>query len=895
MSVEVIMTHENADFDAIASLFGASKLFPAATPVLPRRINRNGRAFLALYGAELPFVEPAELPRGRIRRVVLVDAQGMTTLKGMGRDVEVNIIDHHELARDLPPHWTYYGEPVGATTTLLVEAISARFLKKLTSIEATLLLLGIHEDTGSLSYESATARDVRAAAWLMEQGASLAVVNEFIHHPLAPEQRALYERLLEQSETREIEGHTVVVAWAEAPGFSEEVSTLAHKLRELLEPAALFVLVALDKRIQLVARSTTDDIDVSTVAARFGGGGHKHAAAALIRARSLQGVREELWRTLPEAVRPSVTVAQVMSRGVQVLSPQDTVADAYERMRRTGHEGYPVVAHGNVVGLLTRRAVDRALQFAMAEVPVTQVMDAGKVTVSSTDSLAHLQRTMIESGWGQVPVVEGERIVGVVTRTDLITQWGTPPAPPRRHEVITLLERSLSAPALALVRRISQQAQEMGCVPYFVGGLVRDLLLGQPIVDVDLVIEGDSIALARSLAAELGGRVRTHKRFGTAKWLLSPRVWREVAGGVPAESLPASIDLVTARTEFYTHPTALPQVERSSITQDLHRRDFTINTLAIRLDPEHWGELLDFYGGEADLQDGVLRVLHSLSFVDDPTRILRAARLESRLGFHLDERSAGLITDALPLLKRVSGDRIRHELELIFDEPEPERGLCRLEELGVLAYIHPSLHCDRWLRARYRTIREEFRPGIGQAEARRSETQRTEAPRVEAQGETWGLIPEDLSFLHLALLAYRLDGQELEELASRLKVKRDDTEELCQLPDLKEALSQLGKARRPSAIYRLLKPYPARVLAVAWIAANNKRLRERLRRYQSEWRRVEAALTGDDLRAMGLRPGPLFRDLLGALREARLDGKVRTRDDEVRMVERMVGEEGREG
>jgi len=291
----------------------------------------------------------------------------------------------------------------------------------------------------------------------------------------------------------------------------------------------------------------------------------------------------------------------------------------------------------------------------------------------------------------------------------------------------------------------------------------------------------------------------------------------------------------------------------------------------------------------------VIRVLHSLSFVDDPTRILRAARLESRLGFHLDERSAGLITDALPLLKRVSGDRIRHELELIFDEPEPERGLCRLEELGVLAYIHPSLHCDRWLRARYRTIREEFRPGIGQAEARRSETQRTEASRVEAQGETWGLIPEDLSFLHLAVLAYRLDGPELEELASRLKVKRDDTEELCLLPDLKEALSQLGKARRPSAIYRLLKPYPARVLAVAWIAADNKRLRERLRRYQSEWRRVEAALTGDDLRAMGLRPGPLFRDLLGALREARLDGKVRARDDEVRMVERMVGEEGREG
>ena len=192
--MEIILTHENADFDAIASLLGASKLFPAATPVLPRRINRNGRAFLSLYGAELPFVEPDELPRHKIRHVTLVDTQGLTTLRGMRRDVQVDVIDHHELDRELPPHWTYSGELVGATSTLLVEAISARFLK-LTGIEATLLLIGIHEDTGSLSYEGTTARDVRAAAWLMEQDARLAVVNEFIHHPLAPEQRELYERL----------------------------------------------------------------------------------------------------------------------------------------------------------------------------------------------------------------------------------------------------------------------------------------------------------------------------------------------------------------------------------------------------------------------------------------------------------------------------------------------------------------------------------------------------------------------------------------------------------------------------------------------------------------------------------------------------------------------------
>jgi len=861
--VEVILTHENTDFDAIASLLGASKLFPAATPVLPRRINRNGQAFLALYGAELPFVQPDDLPRGKIRHAILVDTQNMTTLKGMGRDLRVDIIDHHELDRELPPNWTYSGEPMGATTTLLIEEISARSLK-LTGIEATLLLLGIYEDTGSLSYAGTTARDVRAAAWLMEQGARLAVVNEFLHHPLAPEQRELYERLLEQSETHEIEGHTVIVAWAEAPKFTEEISTLAHKLRELLEPSALFVLVALDKRIQLVARSTTDDIDVSAVAGRFGGGGHRRAAAALIRGRSLQAVHEKLLSILPEVVRPGITVTQVMSRGVQVLSPEDTVADAAERMRRTGHEGYPVVAEGHVIGLLTRRAVDRALQFKMDDVSVTQVMEVGSITVSAGDSVERLQRLMIESGWGQVPVVEGDRIVGVVTRTDLITLWGTPPTPPRRREIAALLEQALSGPVLALVHRISQTAHEMGYVPYFVGGLVRDLLLGNPIVDVDMVIEGDAIALARRLATDLGGRVRTHRRFGTTKWLLSRRVWRQVASNLSHDALPPSVDFVTARTEFYTYPTALPQVERSSIKQDLHRRDFTINTLAIRLDPDHWGELLDFYGGEADLQSGVIRVLHSLSFVDDPTRMLRAARLESRMGFHLDPRSEELIADALPLLKRVSGDRIRHELEQIFREAEPERALCRLDDLGVLAHIQPGLHCDKWLQTKYRTIREDLKL------------------------ETWNLKPEEAPFLYLALLAYRLGDEELEGLISRLKVVRDDAEDLRLLPSLEETLTQLRKARRPSAVYRLLQPYPARVLAMGWVATDRKRLRERLLHYQTEWRLVKTELTGDDLKAMGLRPGPLFGRLLGALRDARLDGKVSTREEEESLLARLL-------
>lgn len=901
--MEVILTHENTDFDALASLLGASKLFPNAIPVLPRRINRNGQSFLALYSAELPFLKPEDLPRGKITHAILVDTQNLTMLKGMARDVQVTIIDHHALDRELPPNWTFSGQPLGATTTLLTEDISARSLA-LTSIEATLLLLGIYEDTGSLSYQSTTARDAWAAAWLMDQGARLSVVSEFLHHPLTPEQRDLYERLLERSESQEIEGHTIVIAQAETTNYSEEISTLAHRLCDLLDPAGLFVLVGLDKgtRIQLVARSTTEDIDVAKVAKEFGGGGHKRAAAAMIRARSLQEVYDKLLGLLPEIVRPSVTVSQVMSRGVQVLSPNDAVADAAQRMQHTGHEGYPVVSEGQVIGLMTRRAVDRALQFEMNDAPVSQVMSAGDVTVSSHDSIPYVQKLMIDSGWGQIPVVEEGHIVGVVTRTDLIKLWGAPSPPPRRSRIAAKLEEALSAPVLGLVHRISETAHESGDVPYFVGGLVRDLLLGQTIVDLDMVVEGDAIALAQRLARELGGRVRTHRRFRTAKWLISEPVWRKVAE-MAAESdqdhediyeLPSSIDFVTARTEFYTYPTALPEVERSSITQDLHRRDFTINTLAIRLDPDHWGELVDFYGGEADLEDGVIRVLHSLSFVDDPTRMLRAARLESRMGFHLDTRSEGLIADALPLLKRVSGDRLRHELELIFREAEPERALRRLEELGVLRHIHPGLRCDRWLQARYRIIRPEREPEPGLPELLGLSLGARSEDEVW-NPENWDMDPRDKVYLHLALLAYRLDGEGVEHLIDRLKVRRRDAEDMRLLPQLKEALPQVGRARASSAIYRLLHHYPARVLAVAWVANDRRRVRERLLRYQTKLRQVETELKGSDLRAMELRPGPIFRRVLEALRDARLDGQVSTREEEMVLLGRLLAAESEEG
>ncbi len=853
-SVTLILTHEHADFDAVASLLAASLITPEAIPVLPRLLNRNVRGCLALYGPDLPFVDLDDVPQARVERVILVDTQSLPSVRGVTPNTPVTVIDHHPSDQVLPLQWTYRGAQVGATTTLLVETIAEQRIG-LAPEQATLLLLGIYEDTGSLSYTDTTARDAHAAGYLLECGANLSQVREFLQHPLSDAQRALYDRLVEAARTHEINGYTIAIATASSAEHLEEISTLAHRLRDLLEPDALFILVTFDGHTQIVARSTVDAVDVGAICQTLGGGGHARAAAALVRDGNLAGVRARLLDEIGRQVRPAASVKQIMSRGGQTLDAATTVSEAARRMQRTGFEGYPVIKDGRVVGLLTRRAVDRALHHKMGGRPVAAIMEHGTLSVAPGDPVEKLERLMIAHGWGQVPVVDANgQVIGIVTRTDVLKRWAAKAPPTRRAEIAARLERSLAPELLALIRDIATTARRMNFSLFFVGGIVRDLLLGQPLYDVDFVVEGDAAALARRLADDRGGQVKSHARFGTAKWLLDPRTLQVATpDGLGLRTL----DFVTARTEFYTHPTALPQVEQSSIKQDLHRRDFTINAMAVCLDPDRFGELLDFYGGERDLRDGVIRVLHSLSFVEDPTRMLRAVRFEQRFGFHIEPRTQDLLTSALDLLDRVSGPRIRNELDLIFQESRPEKAICRLAELGVLARLNTALACDEWLTRKYREARET----AGQATP---------------------------SFTYLALLAYRLDAGGLRGFIRRLRISRDVETDLHSVAALRAACDHIRDAAQASQVYRLLQPHSARARQVARLAADDPRVRANLDWFTRELSDVKTSVGGEFLKSLGVKPGPAYGRILHTLRDALLDGEVRPGAEEEAFVRKLV-------
>jgi tRNA nucleotidyltransferase (CCA-adding enzyme) len=901
----LILTHEKADFDAIASQLGAKKIHPAAIALLPRHVNRNVQHFLNLYWDSLPFVRPDEWRRRQVQEVILVDTQTLSNIRGLVAAPKVHVIDHHKghTPRD---HWTYDVEPVGATATLLVEKIQAQGLV-LSAEEATLLLLGIYEDTGSLSYDTTTPRDVRAAAWLLEHQAQLQIARRFLNVALSDTQQALYDQLLHNTEWLRVEGRPIALSTAvAAAGFDDEISSVAHRLRETLTPEGLFVLVQVSDGVQLVARSSVDEIDAGLIAREMGGGGHSRAAAAMIVGGRLPETMAKVREKIHRAIRPTLRVADIMSFGVETVTPATRIVEVAALMQKLGHEGYPVVdpRHRRVIGLVTRRAVDRAMANAafvedMGDQPVSRIMNAGSVTVWPSDTIERVQELMSVEGWGQIPVLpepgsaqaKGEEIpIGIVTRTDLMNAlFKTMPDVPDA-DMRDELARSLSPELWAMVLVVSETAARLQMPIYFVGGLVRDLLLNKVPTDLDIVVEGDAVELVRSLRERFGGIIHSHDRFGTAKWFVSPQVYGAVAahagesrpdlGELPVEQLrqsehttaqvqpPAEIDFVTARKEFYKRPTALPDVEPGSIKLDLHRRDFTINTLAIRLDGAYLGQMLDFYGGRRDLLRGLIRVLHSLSFIDDPTRILRAVRLEQRLGFAIEESTADLIADALPFLGRVTGDRIRHEIELALNEADPVRVMERLDELNVLTHLYPGLS---WMPE--------------------SAVVFNRIPLFAAD-PVWGEIyrSSPVVFFYFATWLAPFAEPLPERVARRLKARKTTLTDLLAVVELRLKLCRLPSTTKPSTIFSICRAYAPRTWLVARMLDVSPKVNEWLDQYVSEWRFVKPVHTGDDLRQLGIFPGPVYTVILDRLLAARLDKEIEDKTSERALLDSLLAD-----
>jgi len=860
--MKLILTHNNADFDAVASLLAMCKLQPKALPILPKRVNSNVRRFLLLYDRQWKLIPKDDSPRRvTIEQVYVVDTQKFEMARGMRDDTPVHIIDHHVHRTDLPDHYIITGDSTGANVTLLIEELIERHIN-VTSLEATLMMLGIYEDTGSLSYKNTTPRDIYAAAWLLEKGADLDLVRRYIRPEMSDAQANLLHRLQQSAAVLSIQGHDVLVTSAKSAEHIAEVALLASEFLKLYDVNAVILGIQVEQKVQLIARSRVDEIDLGSLMQQFGGNGHPRAAAALVKQSDLEATLKQLIDVLPRFTTPALQVETLMSYGVQSLDYQMSIGDAHDHILKTGHEGYPVLKDGKLWGRITSRAIERAMLHKMHKNSIDEVMELGDHSVTPQDSINTLRDKMLNTGWGQMPVVDdaGE-LIGIVTRTDLIKHWGERSGNQTDADEthIAAYQTILSDGVRALLETIAEHANQQEKGLYLVGGIVRDLLLQRPNLDIDLVVEGNAIDLAQSLHERFGGALHQHQQFGTAKWKITPDIIQQLGYEWVAEEYPDNIDFATSRAEFYEEPTALPTVREGSIKLDLHRRDFSINALALRLAPPPLGQLMDFYNGASDLDNGVIRVLHSLSFIDDPTRILRAVRFEQRFGFEIESRTLNLLKSALPLVERLSGDRVRHELDLIFTEGSWAADLERMGEIGILKAIHPSL--------------EACSDHIIDYEA---------AQQVYAN-PPWALTT-DWSIIIWGLLTYHVS--DLDALTNRLRLPKTVSRQLKHVQLAYTQRAMLADAT-PSETVRQYEHLGEAAWMVTWLLATEAE-RAKMKALATTWQHIHPTRNGYDIQQMGLPPSPQIGELLWEVRAAWLDGKIQNPDDEQQYIRNRI-------
>ncbi|MBT9173248.1 MAG: Multifunctional CCA protein [Syntrophomonadaceae bacterium] len=869
--MRAVTTHKNADFDALASMVAAGKLYPGAVLLSPGVLNQNVQEFASLYKDVLNIRSPREVDLSQLEMLVVTDTRQKERLALpaalLERVAQIHVYDHHPPADDDLPASLLVGEAVGATTTLLMEKILELQLP-LSPFEATLFALGIYEDTGCLTYTGTSERDVAMLHRLWQAGVNVRVVNEFLHKPLSEGQRSILDELLAATEYHEPHGVRVAVTFADSADYVGGLALLTHKLIEIEDVDIVFSVVAMEDRIYIVGRSRLDHFDLTQVLTPFGGKGHARAASATVKGSSLQEVKEKLTAVMYQQLFPVTAAKDIMSSPVRSIEPETPVDRARELMLRYGHSGFPVVEGEKLVGIISRRDLEKAAHHGFGHAPVKGYMNRNPLIAAPEMPVKKLQQIMIEHNVGRLPVLESENIVGIVTRTDVLRNLeGVPKIncavssslPQHGEDLTPLFKERLSRQLQSLLLLVGQKADRENVRVYVVGGFVRDLLLGLPTQDLDLVVEGEAIAFAGRLNELLAGRLKVHEQFGTAQL--------QFADGT-------RVDLASSRQEFYARPAALPEVEQSSLKKDLFRRDFTINTLACALNAPHFGELHDYFHGTQDLDNGLIRILYNLSFVEDPLRLLRAIRFEQRFGFALEETTRSLLENAVHsrLLGKVSKERLYEELKPVWLEEKAPEILSRYFELGVAADLFPGVRLGEQIRQRLRSVRE----------------------MIKFAARAWPDAAPLPSVLYLAALLQEMPFQEIRHLSRRLRLHREERERLLAavqaVPDLLELL-QAAEPLSAGRIYYALTGQPVETLLLLRAESSSSRIWEATSLYWEKLRHQKPGVSGDDLVRMGYQPGPRFQRVLRAVRLARLDGRVSSKEAEMALIKQLFAEE----
>ncbi|MDX9702609.1 MAG: CBS domain-containing protein [Candidatus Auribacterota bacterium] len=869
--MQIITSHNNPDFDAIASMVAAQKLYPDAQMIIIGSPERNVEKFFKNFPDIFPFRTEKQIDLDSVSHVILVDTQSTSRIgkfkKLFGKkDVKITVYDHHpKKIRKYQPD-EFFSADSGAVTTMLVNRIIEMKIN-LRPEEATIMLIGIYEETGAFRHVSTTPADFKAGAKLLEYGADITIATSYLIPEMDLELTRVLSQFLDSLEFINIRGFKIFFTVASFDHYIKDISFLIHKVRDIEDIDIIFALAQMDGKIHLIARSNQQFVDVGKICSYFGGGGHPYAASAVLRDVTLVRARENLIEYLHNVLRERYRAKDIMTSPVKSVTANTTVSDAIACMLKANFNTLPVVDdNGQMIGIITHADLDKASHHKLGNTSVAEYMSTHVLTTEPDAPLSEIQNIFARNNIGRVPVVKNERIIGIITRTDLLralhrnyleaeAKGMEPSHAPASYIDKTKIEAVMTAEIMKVIEEIGQLADKYVYNVYLVGGVVRDILLGKKNFDLDIVVEGNGMEFARLLAGHFSGFCTLHAKFAT---------------GVVTLLSGLKIDIATARMEYYQSPGALPTIETGSIKHDLSRRDFTINAMALKINASEFGELIDYFGGQQDIKNNIVRVMHNLSFIEDPTRIFRAIRFEQRLGFRIEKHTENLIKRAVnaDLYKCIAYERIRDELIIILNEPKPYSAIERIYQFDELRFIDPAF-CGKPIR------KDVFL-------------------RIE-DSITWFKlsyldIPIEQWLVYFMGMLASVDYTHVTAICDTLKIQRKHTEIIrVTFRHLACILGALNRTiTKPNFLYRILQPIPFEGLLFMMSVSDNNAVREKISHYFTRLLNISLSVDGNYIKQRGLTPSPSYTRIMKLLLYEKIDGKMSNLSEEQQRADKLI-------
>ncbi len=668
---KLIVLSEGADLDSLSSAYAMQKIYEDSKLLKPTYLSR--RASIVFKDFKHLFRICEEIPS--CIDLLVADVGSLDRLPDNIKKAKVRKIilyDHHK------PDFKYDEgkvEEVGSATTLLVEELMKRDIP-LTPEEASLIALGIYEDTGGFTYDGTTGRDLKACAWLLEKGADLYIIRKYLAESYTKEQIDIVSKILSSIETVYLDSKRIAIATARVEEYQPDINSLLYEVKELKEANAFFVIIEAGNKTYIFGRSRDKDIDVGRILEGFGGGGHKEAGSVKLENVYAERIKAYIVEYLKGEVPPDLRVKDVMTSPPFILSEFLSVKDALAELSERGFANAPVVdREGNVVGIISKKTLLKVVKL-YPDSPISDFMNSDFRCLDPDDPVWEAEDIILKYGQKLIPVIKEGTIVGVITRLDILHHI--------RKDVLNLkaTTKHISIPEKVkdIAVEIGRIANSRGYKAYIVGGVVRDILLGRDIWDLDIVVEGNAIEVAEEFADKRGVNCHPFKEFGTAHLKVGD----------------IKVEFATARRETYPHPGSYPKVEWASLKNDLVRRDFTINAMAISVNEDDFGNLIDFFGGLRDLKDRIIRILHPISFIEDPVRILRALRFAGRFDFKLSKSTERLLKQAvnMGMLEEAPIGRILNELKLALKEDNITAIFRLYRKYRILEHIFKGFRWD---------------------------------------------------------------------------------------------------------------------------------------------------------------------------------------------------------